>query len=85
MARLLGLDPRRGVKETFSGTSGKAQTAHYHRLTVRVNRFSYRTVVGFARLPPDLTGLLGQNGFFDRFEVLLSQPAELILLRFLRA
>jgi hypothetical protein len=38
-------------------------------------------MVGFAELPFDVAGILGQDGFFDRFAVTLDQPRGLILLK----
>jgi hypothetical protein len=37
-------------------------------------------MVGFAELPFDVAGILGQDGFFDRFAVTLDQTRGLILL-----
>ena len=38
-------------------------------------------MVGFAELPFDVAGILGQDGFFDRFAVTLDQTRGLILPR----
>jgi hypothetical protein len=38
-------------------------------------------MVGFAKLPFDVAGILGQDGFFDRFAVELDQTRGLIILK----
>jgi hypothetical protein len=38
-------------------------------------------MVGFTELPCDVAGILGQDGFFDRFTVTLDQAGGRILIR----
>jgi hypothetical protein len=81
VAAMLGLNLRKAPADSFCGTSGHEQVARYRRLTVRVGTVGYPTLVGFAELPCDVAGILGQDGFFDRFTVTLDQARGLILLK----
>jgi hypothetical protein len=81
VAVMLGLRLGNAPADSFCGTSGQEQTARYRRLTVRVGAISYQAMVGFAELPFDVAGILGQDGFFDRFAVELDQTRGLIILK----
>ena len=81
VAAMIGLRLGKAPADSFCGTSGHEQTARYRRLTIRVGTVSYRAMVGFAELPFDVAGILGQDGFFDRFAVTLDQTRGLILLK----
>jgi hypothetical protein len=85
VARLLGITIQRGTMETFSGTSGHKQAVYYHPLEVEIRSgslaISYEAEIGFALLPRDIAGLLGQVGFFDHFEVTLNQQKGLVILK----
>jgi hypothetical protein len=82
---ILGIRVEQGIKGSFTGTSGTRQDVFYHQLGLKLRSgfrsAEYTARVGFARLPSDVAGILGQKGFFDHFEVLLSQRKELIILR----
>ena len=81
VATMLRLRLDNAPADSFCGTSGHEQTARYRRLTIRVGAVGYRAMVGFAELPFDVAGILGQDGFFDRFAVTLDQTRGLILLK----
>ena len=85
VGELLGLKVRTGVRETFVGTSGRAQVVYYHDLMLGFRsgneKVEYESRVGFSRLPADVAGLLGQIGLFDHFTVTLSQPRLEVILR----
>ena len=77
LADELGIDWRRSPTATFYSASGRKSVSHYHMVTFEVwgDRgpfFSYQIYAGFTGLPPGSKGLLGQTGFFDRFDVSLS-------------
>jgi len=78
---MLGLRLGTAPADSFCGTSGHEQTARYRRLAIRVGSVSYQAMVGFAELPFDVAGILGQDGFFDRFAVTLDQTRGLVLLK----
>jgi len=84
VAAMLGLRLGNAPTDSFCGTSGHEQIARYRRLAVRIGVVSYQAMVGFAELPIDVAGILGQDGFFDRFAVTLDQHRGLILLRHVR-
>jgi len=81
VAAMLGLRLGSAPADSFCGTSGHEQTARYRRLTIRIGAVGYQAMVGFAELPFDVAGILGQDGFFDRFAVTLDQSRGLILLK----
>jgi hypothetical protein len=81
VAAMLGLRLGSAPADSFCGTSGHEQKARYRRLTIRIDAVGYQAMVGFVELPFDVAGILGQDGFFDRFAVTLDQSRGLILLK----
>jgi len=81
VASMLGLDLHEAPADSYCGTSGHEQVARYRELSVRVGTVGYQAMVGFSRLPCQVAGILGQNGFFDHFVVTLDQACGLITLR----
>jgi hypothetical protein len=81
VAAMLGLRLGNAPADSICGASDQEQTARYRRLTIRVGAIGYQAMVGFAELPFDVAGILGQDGFFDRFAVELDQTHGLILLK----
>lgn len=77
----LGLNVKKGKPLNFYGTGGKNQTAYFHEVTYSIARTSVTTMVGFCYGITSLNvGLLGQNGFFDKFRVSFDLENKLITL-----
>lgn len=78
----LGLDIKSGRKVTFHGTSGEEQVAYFHQVNFYVGGISMTTLVGFSyeleKLP---YGLLGQDGFFDKWVIKFEYNKENIELK----
>jgi hypothetical protein len=67
----LGLDFTSGRPYEFSGAGSRGQVAYFFDLEVEIARvLKYQLSVGFTQaMDASRVGLLGQNGFFDRFDV----------------
>lgn len=66
----LGLDIRSGILLTFYGTSGKPQKCYFHKITFKIGGHDHSCYVGFSYEMEQLAyGLLGQDGFFDKWIV----------------
>ncbi|OGM77332.1 hypothetical protein A2188_01120 [Candidatus Woesebacteria bacterium RIFOXYA1_FULL_43_9] len=66
----LGLDIKSGRLLTFFGTSGEPQKAYFHKVTFSIGGHSHTCEVGFSYDLEKLAyGLLGQDGFFDKWIV----------------
>lgn len=66
----LGLDIKTGTPLTFFGTSGKPQKAYFHKITFKIGGHHHTCEVGFSYDMEKLAyGLLGQDGFFDKWTV----------------
>ena len=82
IGELLGLDIKSGKPLVFHGTSGEPQTAYFHEITFKIGGFSHKCEVGFSddmkKLP---YGLLGQDGFFDRWIVKFEHHKENVELK----
>lgn len=66
----LGLKIKTGKPLTFFGTSGKPQKAYFHKITFGIGGCPHTGEVGFSYDMEKLAyGLLGQDGFFDRWIV----------------
>jgi len=66
----LGLDIKTGTPLTFFGTSGEPQKAYFHKITFKIGGHPHTCEVGFSYDMEKLAyGLLGQDGFFDKWTV----------------
>ncbi len=65
----LGINIKKGDKCRFGGVGGKIPV-WFHEIRMRIGSWDYKTDVGFVKrgkLP--VIGLLGHEGFFERFDV----------------
>lgn len=70
IGELLGLHIVSGVPLTFYGTSGEPQKAYFHKITFKIGGKSHTAEIGFSYDMEKLAyGLLGQDGFFDTWNV----------------
>ncbi|HEY4838667.1 MAG TPA: aspartyl protease family protein [Candidatus Acidoferrales bacterium] len=70
-AARIGLDLQRGAYYQFGGAGSDGQAAWFFEITLRIMTvISYTAYVGFTPALESVgCGLLGQNGFFDKFKV----------------
>ena len=70
-AAQLGLELTTGRPYLFSGAGSRGQLAYFFDIEIEIAGVQkYRLPVGFTQaLDASRVGLLGQNGFFDRFDV----------------
>jgi predicted aspartyl protease len=69
VARNLGINLTSGKPKTFYAVNGQPFDAYLHTVALRVNRLDYRITIQAAFTEASKESLLGQNGFFDYFEV----------------
>lgn len=82
IGELLGLNIKSGKALTFHGTSGEPQQAYFHEITFKVGGVSHKCNVGFSEDMKKLPyGLLGQDGFFDKWVVKFEYNKENIELK----
>jgi len=66
----LGLDIEKGKPLTFFGTSGEPQKAYFHEIAFKLGGHPHTCEVGFSDEMEKLAyGLLGQDGFFNKWAV----------------
>ena len=70
-AARIGLDLEQGAHYQFGGAGSAGQAAWFFEITLKIMTvISYPVSVGFTPALESVgCGLLGQNGFFDRFKV----------------
>lgn len=79
IGEILGLDIKSGKPLTFFGTSGEPQKAYFHKITFKVGGNSHTCFVGFSYDMEKLAyGILGQDGFFDSWNVKFEYSKEVI-------
>jgi hypothetical protein len=67
---MLGIDIKAAPKLAFQGVSGAKEVAYIHRIDLVVKGLSAVTLdVGFTNSMAVGTGLLGQRGFFEQFQI----------------
>ena len=84
-AAQIGLGLERGKRHEFSGAGSHAQVAHFFDLRVAIpstpRPIRFHAQIGFtSALEGAGIGLLGQNGFFDRFRVTFDLPRGLFVI-----
>ena len=78
----LGLKIKSGKPLTFYGTSGEPQKAYFHEITFKIGGHPHTCEVGFSHDMEKLAyGLLGQDGFFNKWMVKFEYQKENIDLR----
>lgn len=78
----LGLDIKKGDSLTFFGTSGHPQKAYFHKVSFKIGGHEHGCSVGFSYDMENLAyGLLGQDGFFDKWHVKFEYDKENIELK----
>jgi hypothetical protein len=70
VGRMLGIKIEAGPELAFQGVSGVSEVAYLHRVDLVVRGLSSITLdVGFTNSLAVGTGLLGQRGFFEQFQI----------------
>jgi len=70
IGRMLGIEIEAAPELAFQGVSGAKEVAYLHRVDLVVRGLSAITVdVGFTHSMAVGTGLLGQHGFFEQFQI----------------
>lgn len=70
IGRLLGIDVGSGSELAFQGVSGTKESAYLHRIRLTVGDMNSISLdVGFTDSMAVGTGLLGQQGFFEQFQI----------------
>lgn len=78
----LGLDIKSGASLTFFGTSGTPQVAYFHKITFKIGGHHHTCKVGFSYDMDQLAyGILGQDGFFNKWTVKFEYQKENIDIR----
>lgn len=78
----LGLDIKSGAPLTFFGTSGEPQKAYFHEITFKIGGNQHTCLVGFSYEMEKLAyGLLGQDGFFNKWTVKFEYQKENVDIR----
>jgi len=78
----LNLDIESGLPLTFYGTSGQPQKAFFHEVSFKIGGHLRKYMVGFSYDMSKLAyGLLGQDGFFDKWKVKFEYQKENIELK----
>jgi hypothetical protein len=78
----LGLKITEGKVMTFYGVSGQKQKAYFHKVIFKIGGHEHACQVGFSYdLDKMAYGILGQDGFFDKWSVKFEYKKEKIELK----
>lgn len=78
----LGINIKSGKCLTFTGTSGHPQHAYFHKVSFLIGGIEHVCEAGFSDEMEKLPyGLLGQDGFFDKWNVKFEYSKENIELK----
>ena len=69
LGAILGLNPKKGKKESVVGVSGASLDVYFHHISIEVGGSEVKIYAGFAEAMNQDPGILGQNGYFDHFAV----------------
>lgn len=82
VGELLGLNIKTGTPLAFFGTSGEPQKAYFHKISFKIGGHTHTSDIGFSYDMEKLAyGLLGQDGFFDKWIVKFEHHKENVDLR----
>ena len=81
IAKELGIDLKAGKQQHFFGVGGSKQFAYFHTIQMEVGGWKFPCYCAFAEDLKTPYGLLGQVGFFDKFQVRLDFEKEEIELK----
>lgn len=82
IGELIGLDIKSGKILTFYGTSGSPQKAYFHKIKFKIGGLNHECLAGFSYEMEKLAyGILGQDGFFDKWNVKFEYQKENIELK----
>lgn len=76
IGEMIGLNIRNGSPMNYWGIGGVRHTAYFHEVALSVGGWKFDSYVGFSydfdqqQMP---YGVLGQDGFFDKFKVVLDK------------
>lgn len=77
IGELLEIDILKGDKQEVQGITGLGQPYYVHKVTISVGGWKYTIAAGFIEnLQPGSYGIVGQNGFFDKFVVKFNRKKE---------
>lgn len=78
----IGLKIREGQELIFYGTSGEPQKAYFHKIEFKLGGVKHECFVGFSYDMNKLAyGILGQDGFFDKWSVKFEYSKENVELK----
>ena len=69
IAKELGIDLKSGKQQHFFGVGGLKQFAYFHAIQMEIGGWKFPCYCAFADDLKTPYGLLGQVGFFDKFQV----------------
>lgn len=82
VAEVLEIDITGGVKKAYQGITNAPVVATEHFLTMNVKPDMHEFTIGCSFLPDlPVLGLLGQNGFFDNYEVVFRRYEDVFELK----
>jgi len=81
LATRLGLELKEGKKQKFYGTAKVEQWAYFHTVELNIGGWRYECYCAFSEDLKTPYGLLGQEGFFDKFQVKFDRVKEQIELK----
>lgn len=75
-------DIKSGKQLVFYGTSGEPQKAYFHKVSFKIGGITHTCITGFSYEMEKLAyGILGQDGFFNKWEVKFEYHKENIELK----
>jgi hypothetical protein len=81
IGRSIGIDIKTGTLDHVSGVEQKPMDVWFHNVEMDVEGRRFKVWCGFADIGP-IPGLLGRDGFFNRFTVIFDQRNEHLVLKY---
>ena len=81
LGQALGLDVESGIKSFFTGAGGGGKAVWFHRIQMEVEGRRFDCQCGFCDLG-GLPSLLGRDGFFNRFCVMIDERKQTVTLKY---
>lgn len=69
LADIVGIDLVKGTKKQIVGATGFPEEMYIHTVHIVVDNLKFKIEAGFMNIHANSYGIVGQNGFFDKFKV----------------
>lgn len=81
VAAFFGMDPESGIPHNIAGLGGICMTYVHDGFAIEVGGFRFPLRIAFSKDAPRMFGILGREGFFGRYKVIVDENKHTVELK----